>query len=272
MCRRPGTILLPCLWLVIAGVLMAGLLGPAPTGVAGADAPSRRDQASFMWAMAGQESGWDYFARNESSGAFGRYQIMPSNWPTWAGRYLGDPRADQTPYNQERVATGKIRDLYRWLGSWKRVAYWWLTGSSDPRERRWSAYARGYVDNIMRLRHKAPAGAGRLPIRTSSVATRGDWRVAAADQRLRSTPGGRPWSRGGTVRDGQVVQVRHKAVARRGVRWVKVVTRDGRLGWLPQPRTVPAHRPPQAARWKDVTQRAPRDDASDRRLAHPRPR
>ena len=57
----------------------------------------------------------------------------PSTGPRGRHSYLGDARADQTPWNQERVAFGKIRDLYRWLGSWKRVAYWWLTGEQRGR-------------------------------------------------------------------------------------------------------------------------------------------
>ena len=55
---------------------------------------------------------------------------MPSNWPSWAQRYLGNANAKQTPANQEKVAAGKFRSLYRGLDSWRRVAYWWLTGSS----------------------------------------------------------------------------------------------------------------------------------------------
>ena len=115
-----------------------------------------------MWAMAGQESGWDYYARNASSGAFGKYQIMPFNWPVWAAQYLGDRRADQTPWNQEMVAYGKLRDLYGWLGTWKRVAYWWLTGSTDRDERRWSGYARGYVEQHHALARPGPRRRGRL--------------------------------------------------------------------------------------------------------------
>ena len=143
--------------LVLIAVLAAGGLGAASVHDVAAGSPDHRDQLRFMWAMAGQESGWDYYARNASSGAFGKYQIMPFNWPVWAGQYLGDARADQTPWNQERVAYAKLRDLYRWLGSWKRVAYWWLTGRTDKQQKRWSSYARGYVDNIMQLRKRAPA-------------------------------------------------------------------------------------------------------------------
>ena len=154
-----------------------------------------------MWAMAGQESGWDYFARNRVSGAYGKYQIMPMNWPSWAETYLGSRQADQTPWNQERVAYGRLRDLYRTLGSWDRVAYWWLTGSNEPRRKRWSAYAAGYVDSIMRLRRRAPHDGGPMPRRTSSRVDRGDWRVVDGRQVLRLGAAGRPWRRDGRHRE-----------------------------------------------------------------------
>jgi hypothetical protein len=270
---RPMTLVVGTRLLAFAlvGLIGAGLLTSGSERAMGADAPDREAQRRFMWAMAGQESGWDYYARNVSSGAFGKYQIMPFNWPVWARAYLGDARADQTPWNQEIVAFGKIRDLYRWLGSWKRVAYWWLTGSSERRERRWSSYARGYVRNIMRLRARAPRDGGRLPARTSSSPQRGDWRRSATRQRLRSEPGGQAWRRGGIVADGSVVKVRAVRSMRRDRRWIRVVTRDGRSGWLPQVGTVPAHRPAAARRWRDERDRGP-GRGPDRRDVRPRPR
>ena len=42
-----------------------------------------------------------------------------------------------------------MTSLYRWLGSWRRVAYWWLTGSS--RTYGWSTYATRYVNKVMKL-------------------------------------------------------------------------------------------------------------------------
>jgi hypothetical protein len=248
--------------------MTAALISGAPVAAA---MPDRDDQARFMWAMAGQESGWDYFARNASSGAFGRYQIMPFNWPAWAAEYLADPRADQTPWNQERVAFGKIRDLYRWLGSWRRVAYWWLTGRTDRDDRRWSAYADGYVKDIMRLRQRAPRGAAPSPARVSSLARPGDWRRSASRQSLHLGVSGRVWSRGGFLRDGEVLRVRRGRTKRSGVPWIAVVTVDGRLGWLRRQETLPAERPAGAARWQDVDERG-RPSRSDRRMAQPRPR
>ena len=78
---------------------------------------------------------------------------MPSNWPSWAKRYLGSSKAKPTPANQEKVARGKFKTLYRWLKSWRRVAYWWLTGSS--RKTGWSAYANRYVRKVMNAYAKA---------------------------------------------------------------------------------------------------------------------
>jgi hypothetical protein len=244
--------------------------------------PSRSEQLALMWAMAGQESGWDYFSRNAVSGAFGKYQIMPSNWPSWAEKYLGDRHADQTPANQERVAYGKLRDLYGWLGSWRRVAYWWLTGSREPDERRWSAYARRYVRNIMALRKQAPRDGG-LPAAPAagSFLDPGDWRRAESVLRLRLSPGGRVWPEDGRLAAGQLVRIRATTRAD-GLRWLRVVTVDGRRGWVKAVRTVPTTRPARPGRWSDVQTdghgrqardgRGRGDGRPDRSRVRPRPR
>ncbi len=258
--------------LLLASSLVATMLGVATVRPAEAGAPGHRDQLRFMWAMAGQESGWDYYARNSTSGAFGKYQIMPFNWPVWAEQYLGDRRADQTPFNQEKVAYGKLRDLYRWLGSWKRVAYWWLTGRTDRNEKHWSSYARGYVTNIMRLRKRAPSSGSAMPPRTSSRPDKGDWRRAADTHKLRLSVGGRAWPAGGRVRDGQVVKVKAVKTTPRGEVWVKVVTADGRLGWMKQRSTLPSAKPRSPARWADVKDRGGSERKRDRKGVRPRPR
>jgi hypothetical protein len=255
--------------LALALALAVGVIGLVPRPGVAAAPPDRSEQLRFMWAMAGQESGWSYYARNASSGAFGKYQIMPFNWPVWAEKYLGDREADQTPYNQEKVAFGRLRDLYRWLGSWKRVAYWWLTGRSEKEEKKWSGYAKSYVRNIMQARKRAPAGLTRMPPKTSSTAARGDWRRSARTQKLRLTVEGRAWPARGKVRDGQVLKVRGNKRTADGTRWVRVVTADGRLGWLLQSLTLPAARPSSPKRWNDA-----KDEGAslDRRQVRPKPR
>lgn len=126
----------------LATIILIGVIGPAATLASDPPGLSR-----FMAAIATVETHGDYYARNSSSGAYGKYQIMPASWRAWADRYLGSAYATPTPANQEIVATAKFRALYDWLGSWRRVAYWWLTGSS--RTSGWSYAATRYVSRVM---------------------------------------------------------------------------------------------------------------------------
>jgi Transglycosylase-like domain len=132
----------------------------------------------FLYALGQVESGGNYYARNSTSGAYGKYQIMPANWPPWALRYIGDSTARQTPRNQEIVARGKVHDLYHWLGSWRRVAYWWLTGSS--RTSGWSTYATRYVAKVISIYKGTEIVASSGPFRrysenSSRIAYTGRW-------------------------------------------------------------------------------------------------
>jgi len=128
---------------VLATILIASIQVPPATE---AHAPGIDP---FLYALGQVESGGNYTARNSTSGAYGKYQIMPANWGPWALRYLGDASAPQTPANQEAVARGKVHDLYHWLGSWKRVAYWWLTGSTKTSG--WTTYATSFVNKVMAI-------------------------------------------------------------------------------------------------------------------------
>jgi hypothetical protein len=133
----------------LATIILIGASGMATTA---ATDPS--GLAAFMRAVARVESGGSYTAQNGSSGAYGKYQIMPSSWQAWAAAYLGNGAAKPTPANQEIVAAAKFRALHRWLGNWRRVAYWWLTGSSQTSG--WSAAASRYVTKVMVYYNAAP--------------------------------------------------------------------------------------------------------------------
>jgi hypothetical protein len=160
---------------ILSTILVLSLAGPA---VLAAKAPP--GLAKFMYAVGKVESGGNYYARNPVSGAYGKYQIMPSNWPAWAKSYLGNSKAKQTPANQEKVAAGKFTALHRSLDSWRRVAYWWLTGSK--RTSGWSANATRYVNKVMRLYRNG--GAKASPARKrygeshSTIAYVGTWKTA----------------------------------------------------------------------------------------------
>ena len=164
---------------LLATIVLVAALGAAPTFAA-----SPPGLARFMYAMGQVESGGNYTARNESSGAYGKYQIMPASWRAWAERYLGDADARPTPANQEIVAAGKMTSLYRGLDSWRRVAYWWLTGSS--RTSGWSDYATGYVNRVMRIYNNtssaelaATTTLRRFSEKSASIAWSGSWKSAS---------------------------------------------------------------------------------------------
>ena len=170
--RRPAVVVV-----AIAMALTMGAIGAAP--IAAADPPGLE---RFMAAVARVESGGNHKAVNKTSGAYGRYQIMPSNWRAWAKRYLGNANARPTAANQERVARAKMGSLYNWLGSWRRVSYWWLTGSS--RTSAWSRAATNYVTRVMAYFGGPDAGVvARTPThryseRSATIDYAGSWRSA----------------------------------------------------------------------------------------------
>lgn len=101
----------------------AGVAGQPPVGASGGGITLDR----FMQALSGQESGGNYTARNSRTGAYGKYQILPSNWPAWA-KEAGIPGAPATPENQEIVARFKIQQYYNTYGNWADVASVWYSG------------------------------------------------------------------------------------------------------------------------------------------------
>lgn len=145
---------------LITVTLLVWLVGPATT--AAADPPNLE---RFMASLGTVESNGRYEALNPSSGAFGRYQILPSNWRAWARRYLGDADAPPTPANQETVARQKLIALYGWLDDWAAVAHWWLTGDGETDPDRWSDSSRDYVTSVL-----AGMGEPALPGSRTSLA------------------------------------------------------------------------------------------------------
>ena len=125
------------------------VLSILPLASSSASAPPGIDR--FLYALGQVESGGNYYAYNATSGAYGKYQIMPASWRAWARTYLGNAYAPQTPTNQEKVARAKVTALYWWLDTWPNVAHWWLTGSSERNQNLWSSYSKKYVARIMAI-------------------------------------------------------------------------------------------------------------------------
>lgn len=88
----------------------------------------------FFSKVAAQESGGNYGATNSRTGAFGKYQIMPENWPSWS-REAGLPEgAEQTPENQEKVAKYKLGQYFDKYGAEGALVAWY---SGEQNAKRW---------------------------------------------------------------------------------------------------------------------------------------
>ncbi len=172
--RRAAVVAIVAAALVVSIVPTVHVLAAAPPGL-----------EPFLYALGEVESGGSYTARNATTGAYGKYQILPSNWPTWARLYVGSSTAPQTPTNQEKVAHGKVTALYNWLDSWAVVAHWWLTGSSERNSAYWSSYSRTYVQKIISLMKASSDVAGSSSTTTSSSTSTSTtaW-IDSADRRV----------------------------------------------------------------------------------------
>lgn len=99
------------------------------------------DLDALLRAIGGQESGGDYGATNSRTKAFGKYQIMPENWPSWS-REAGLPEgAEQTPENQEIVARYKLGEYLQKYGAEGAAAAWYggegaVNWGTDARNRK----------------------------------------------------------------------------------------------------------------------------------------
>lgn len=97
--------------------------------------PSAQPQNSagfenFFNSIAQQESGGDYNARGkvvDETGdyAIGKYQIMKSNWPSWAQEAGLPADAEPTPENQEIVARNKMQQYYNKYGARGAALAWY---------------------------------------------------------------------------------------------------------------------------------------------------
>lgn len=83
----------------------------------------------FIKAVSANESSNNDHAVNGDSGAYGRYQIMPENWPEWS-KEAGIPGADiSDPEAQRKVATYKLSEYIDKYGV-EGAAVAWYAGES----------------------------------------------------------------------------------------------------------------------------------------------
>lgn len=86
-------------------------------------------QAAGLAGIGSFESGGKYTAEHPTSKAYGKYQIMPSNWGPWAKEAGLPADAPKTPENQEIVANFKYNQyLERFGGNDQLAATAWFAG------------------------------------------------------------------------------------------------------------------------------------------------
>jgi hypothetical protein len=148
---------------------------------------------AFMAAIATQESGGNYDARNAGSGASGKYQIMPANWGPWAEQAGIGRNAPRTPENQELVARHVMMQYYQRFGNWRDVAIAWFAGpgavgtpgaeSRSDGNMTVQAYADAAMDRMAAGGGAAAAagGGGYAPIETFDPAAEAEAALKAAD-------------------------------------------------------------------------------------------
>jgi hypothetical protein len=127
-------------------------------GGGGGSPPNASDFEKFKYGLTGEESGGKYGIVNKSSGAVGRYQIMPANVGPWTKQYLGKEMTPEEfrndPAAQDKVFEGKIGDYYKQYGNWRDVASMWHSGvpyDQAVREGRHDVNetTANYVDHVM---------------------------------------------------------------------------------------------------------------------------
>jgi hypothetical protein len=87
------------------------------------------DFEKFINSIAKQESGGRYEAVNKSSGALGKYQIMPANIASWSKAALGKSITPsqflKSPQLQEAVARKKLKEYYNRYGAGNAAKAWY---------------------------------------------------------------------------------------------------------------------------------------------------
>ncbi len=148
---------------------------------------------AMMNALSGQESGGDYNARNADSGASGRWQIMPENWPSWAQEAGLPADAPMTPANQDSVVRNKLTQYYNKFGNWADVAAAWYSGqplneatADAPQGGGKYPSIRDYANSVIGMAFGSGAGSAGGGLAGGGLSG-GDMTQPSADQ---PTPGG----------------------------------------------------------------------------------
>lgn len=125
---------------------------------------------AFFWSLTQQESGGNYGAVGVWVGgdrAYGRYQVMGANIPSWTRQYYGKTLTPQQFLNnraaQDAVARGKLKSYVNKYGYRGAAAAWYSGNASlhnSTRPQPGGPSIKGYVDSIMNRALQYKGGGG----------------------------------------------------------------------------------------------------------------
>lgn len=116
--------------------------------------PQISDLQRFLWAEGEQESGNNWLAENPTSGALGRWQVMPENLPKWlpeSGYPVLSP--NQFLHNdkaQTAVANTILGGYFKEYGAAGAAAMWY-SGDPDPNATDGDPPVYEYVADVLKL-------------------------------------------------------------------------------------------------------------------------
>lgn len=122
---------------------------------------------AFFWAISTQESGGNYRAVGPSvqggHHAYGKYQVMDYNIPSWTKKYLGRSMTPSqflaSPKAQEAVARGVLKGYFNKYGA-KGAAAMWYSGQSNPNKTYGNPPVYKYVASVLGHAGRYTGGGG----------------------------------------------------------------------------------------------------------------
>jgi hypothetical protein len=120
----------------------------ATIGTPGGPGSGDAGLAAFLDGLGWRESRNNPVAHNRHSGAWGEWQIMPTNWKNWC-KELGLNPEPKTPEKAEALTVWRISKMFRGRQSWRRTANAWHKGPGWERNHQdhLGSYARAILNH-----------------------------------------------------------------------------------------------------------------------------
>lgn len=128
--------------------------------------PHLSEEIVFIEAIGIQESGGNYRVVNSSSGALGKYQVLPSNLGPWLREcklpVVSPQKYLNSPTLQDQLAKCKLGGYYSQYGP-RGAAAVWYSGQPDWRATYGNPPVYKYVESVIAIMKKISGGSINIP-------------------------------------------------------------------------------------------------------------